>query len=70
MDNQDRIDTCRVINAYISKIEYSGDFAACEKWILERAFQLKDGRRIYRTWKSEDGRRSYYDVGVETFYIE
>jgi len=66
----DNMNTRRVINAYISKIEYSGDFAACENWILKRAFKLEDGRRIYRTWKSEDGRRTYYDVGVETFYIE
>ena len=54
-----------VYKAYNRRVAFEGTADECWKWIMDQAFTMDDGRKIYRTWQ-ENG-DTYYDVG--TIYI-
>ena len=50
-----------VYKAYNRRVAFEGTADECLKWIMDQAFTMDDGRKIYRTWQ-ENG-DTYYDVG-------
>ena len=50
-----------VYEAYNRRVAFEGTADECWKWIMDQAFTMGDGRKIYRTWQ-ENG-DTYYDVG-------
>lgn len=50
-----------VYEAFTRRVAFEGTTDECWKWIMDQAFTMDDGRKIFRTWQ-ENG-DTYYDVG-------
>ena len=43
------------------RVAFEGTADECWKWIMDQAFTMNDGRKIFRTW--EENGETVYDVG-------
>ena len=50
-----------VYDAFTRRIVFEGTADECLKWIMDQAFTMDDGRKIFRTW--EENGEMVYDVG-------
>lgn len=51
-----------VYEAWTKRVAFKGTADECWKWIMDQAFTMDDGRKIFRTWQENDD--CYYDVGA------
>ena len=50
-----------VYEYYTPRVAFEGTADECWKWIMDQAFTMDDGRKIFRTW--EENGDTVYDVG-------
>ena len=50
-----------VYEYYTHRVAFEGTVDECWKWIMDQAFTMDDGRKIFRTW--EENGEMVYDVG-------
>lgn len=63
------MDTVYVVLKYFNDDEvFRGTEDECKKWILNQAFTMSNGRKIFRTWNEFDG--EVYDVGNVYLLVE
>ena len=49
----------KVYQLYGNQLVFEGTKSDCKRYIMEGAFEMPDGRCIFRRWKTEDGKCFY-----------